>query len=650
MTEPRGTQSIDIPDYAGLLDKYEALQRDRDDIHKNLVTVRVALADMESERHGLRAQVKMRDEEIAGLKQDMGADLVAALRRERAQLDTQLAGARKERAQFFADASRNATEREEQRTRAEKAEAELTKFVSLVRAWSAADFQYARAANCGESDPLQAAVEAYNSAQAALLAAVGITEYDKLSAVISAGGCEHRKELDRLYAPKPCTGCNLTMPLESGKVCDACKNSLPHALWLLFTATPMKERQLAGEAIWHILTARNRQNDDRTELRSEIEHLQRVSKAAHDRAEKAEGAVDDMGNQIALVRDWWYRRSREWKRSARGFRTKAKMFHSALLLAHKERDAVRAALDAFTRADTQPQIAGFLVANGEAVRFENGNVLPADPQTQIAHLRQINTELKQELARLTKPFPGSEFREIEARHKNIADSADLSESAHAAHKDRARLLDALRNIDAALNEVLKINQSLKRELAAEKSRQRNKEDTWGYQILVRSRRLERALDSSERKRAELAMRLVEEQKKLSKVEERIERERASRRAAEGIAAIAKKDLEKTQAEIAAQKNDLADLELERQKAVAESASRFDCHRGPGTTEPGCGGCVSCLLRIEEGMAAKVVRAEKERDAAITRLRETDLLRRENIAEAQSLRARLAELTPQPPKE
>lgn len=940
MPADRGTQIIEVPDYEGLLAKYEALQRDRDDIHKNLVAMRVAIGDMEKDRDKYKARIRVLEEEAKELQQelgcwesatgcgshDKGADLIAALRRERAQLDNQLAGARKERAQFFADASRNATEREEQRTRAEKAEAELAKLISLVRAWSAADFQYARAALCGESDPLQAAVETYNSAQAALLAAVGITEYDKLSAVISAGGCEHRKELDRLYAPKPCADCDLTMPLDFAKICDACKNSLPHALWLLFTATPMNERRLAGEAIWHILTARNRQNDDRTELRSEIEHLQRVSKAAHERAEKAEriaaenaqanqiscanwervservatlekelarfqrpidglaeiekshafnqslindaqrdaknttdhnkwaeahdrlrqyGAndfhptidkllsiirqqaveierqrshydagmkqaqnvvaevslqlqeqkalrerieklpraewqidgmgtpvadgdwlhrsevlaalepaeqplekveelasdADDMGNQIALVRDWWYRRSRAWKRSARGFRTKAKMFHSALLLAHKERDAARAALDAFARADTQPQIAGFMVGTGELVRLESEKavpasesfgmktpdqivrekeyirtlearqvydlpisisviseggrdvihfddgpegwtLLPANTSTEISLQevvdsmiriigrcsdslvrqrdearekleqqlaaaqgdREMRKELgdimggvspknpdkipswpllhntarglrrladqagegnshlwkmvaaavgdewkkyhtagtsmagalcatiagiRQRLAEYERPFPGSEFREIEARHKNIADSADLSESAHAAHKDRARLLDALRNIDAALNEVLKINQSLKRELAAEKSRQRNEEDTWGYRILVRSRRLERALDSSERKRAELAMRLVEEQKKLSEVEERIERERASRREAEGIAAIAKKELEKTQAEIAAQKNDLADLELERQKAAAE---------------------------------------------------------------------------------
>lgn len=60
----------------------------------------------------------------------------------------------------------------------------------------------------------------------------------------------------------------------------------------------------------------------------------------------------------------------------------------------------------------------------------------------------------------------------------------------------------------------------------------------------------------------------------------------------------------------AAKEILADL----QHKTAESESRYDCHGGPGTTEPACGACVSCLLRVEENILKEAAAAKQERDA------------------------------------
>lgn len=53
---------------------------------------------------------------------------------------------------------------------------------------------------------------------------------------------------------------------------------------------------------------------------------------------------------------------------------------------------------------------------------------------------------------------------------------------------------------------------------------------------------------------------------------------------------------------------------ERDEARRESEARFDCHAGPGTTEPACGACVTCLLRDIEA-------AHAERDEARAALRD-----------------------------
>ena len=39
-----------------------------------------------------------------------------------------------------------------------------------------------------------------------------------------------------------------------------------------------------------------------------------------------------------------------------------------------------------------------------------------------------------------------------------------------------------------------------------------------------------------------------------------------------------------------------DARLSAEKAEAEASRRYDCHGGPGMSEPFCGGCVSCLTR------------------------------------------------------
>lgn len=42
---------------------------------------------------------------------------------------------------------------------------------------------------------------------------------------------------------------------------------------------------------------------------------------------------------------------------------------------------------------------------------------------------------------------------------------------------------------------------------------------------------------------------------------------------------------------------------------------FDCHGGPGTTEPACGACVTCLHRVIEEKDARIQRLEEALVAA-----------------------------------
>ena len=42
---------------------------------------------------------------------------------------------------------------------------------------------------------------------------------------------------------------------------------------------------------------------------------------------------------------------------------------------------------------------------------------------------------------------------------------------------------------------------------------------------------------------------------------------------------------------------------------------YDCHARPGTTEPGCGACITCLHRVLEGVEAERDKAQAERDKA-----------------------------------
>jgi hypothetical protein len=50
--------------------------------------------------------------------------------------------------------------------------------------------------------------------------------------------------------------------------------------------------------------------------------------------------------------------------------------------------------------------------------------------------------------------------------------------------------------------------------------------------------------------------------------------------------------------------------------TAEKSAQYDCHAGPGTTLPACGGCVTCLLREIASLTA-------ERNTFCERLNEID---------------------------
>lgn len=51
--------------------------------------------------------------------------------------------------------------------------------------------------------------------------------------------------------------------------------------------------------------------------------------------------------------------------------------------------------------------------------------------------------------------------------------------------------------------------------------------------------------------------------------------------------------------------------IARNEAQAEAARRYDCHGGPGTTEPACRACVTCLLRNLEAANDRATKAEAE---------------------------------------
>lgn len=68
----------------------------------------------------------------------------------------------------------------------------------------------------------------------------------------------------------------------------------------------------------------------------------------------------------------------------------------------------------------------------------------------------------------------------------------------------------------------------------------------------------------------------------------------------------------------------SDLRTKLAEAERKVEARFDCHAGPGTTEPACGGCVSCLTRA-------LAEAERKRDRLVVRLDEALLERAERGA-------------------
>jgi hypothetical protein len=97
-----------------------------------------------------------------------------------------------------------------------------------------------------------------------------------------------------------------------------------------------------------------------------------------------------------------------------------------------------------------------------------------------------------------------------------------------------------------------------------------------------------------------------QQKRADKLEQRLDDARQSilcvaeeRDDARAQLRAASAELDHARREAAAWEVQCQDLRDRVVQVEAESARRYDCHGGPGTIEPACGGCVSCLLRALE---------------------------------------------------
>lgn len=82
-------------------------------------------------------------------------------------------------------------------------------------------------------------------------------------------------------------------------------------------------------------------------------------------------------------------------------------------------------------------------------------------------------------------------------------------------------------------------------------------------------------------------------------------------------AAAEKEKDEARADLAAVHADLQRIAMECRDAFAESARRYDCHGGPGTTEPACGACATCLTRERDAAIARAERVE----AVVTSIRQ-----------------------------
>lgn len=66
---------------------------------------------------------------------------------------------------------------------------------------------------------------------------------------------------------------------------------------------------------------------------------------------------------------------------------------------------------------------------------------------------------------------------------------------------------------------------------------------------------------------------------------------------------------------------------------------YDCHAGPGTTEPGCGACITCLHRVLQGVEAERDQAKEDARLLRQRVEQLERERQETAALVAALEAR-----------
>lgn len=70
----------------------------------------------------------------------------------------------------------------------------------------------------------------------------------------------------------------------------------------------------------------------------------------------------------------------------------------------------------------------------------------------------------------------------------------------------------------------------------------------------------------------------------------------------------------------------SDLQHEHSRLIKErarSAERYDCHAGPGTTQPACGACLTCVMRERDEAREKVKELEAHLETRVSRITELE---------------------------